>query len=94
MAARELIGYLCGAIGLLLVPVGWITDHRILVLAGLLLGVGFWLLLTERIVRTEAKLAQDRSRQDVEGPDVSPGGSRVRSDEGALVRGKGPSGDE
>jgi len=59
MTAREIIGLVFLIVGTATVPLGWIVSHRILLLAGLLLGVGAWLFYTERMLKREEQLAKE-----------------------------------
>lgn len=70
MTARELIGLACLISGTALVPIGWIVSHKILLLAGLLIGVGAWLFYTERMLKKEEQLAKESTAGGSYGPYV------------------------
>ena len=68
MTAREIIGLVFLIVGTAMVPLGWIVSHKILFLAGLILGVGVWLFYTARILKREARLAKESTGGGNYGP--------------------------
>jgi len=70
MTAREIIGLVVLIAGTAIVPLGWIVNHKILLLAGLLLGVGAWLFYTERMLKREEKLSRESAGSGNYGPPI------------------------
>ena len=64
MTARELAGLVFLIAGVAIVPLGWIVNHKILLIAGLLLGVGSWLFYTARMLKREKQLAKESTGSD------------------------------
>lgn len=61
MTTRELVGLIFLIAGVSIVPLGWIVSHKILLLAGLLLGVGVWIFYTARMFKREEQLAKENT---------------------------------
>ena len=70
MTMRESIGLVFLIVGMAIVPLGWIINHKILVLAGLLLGLGVWLFYTERIIKREEQITKESTGSGNYGPSV------------------------
>jgi hypothetical protein len=70
MTAREIIGLMILILGTAIVPLGWIISHKILLLAGLLLGVGAWLFYTERMLKREEQLSRESAGSGNYGPPI------------------------
>jgi hypothetical protein len=70
MTAREIIGLVILIVGTAIVPLGWIISHKILLLAGLLIGVGAWLFYTERMLRREEQLSRESASSGNYGPPI------------------------
>jgi hypothetical protein len=68
MTVREIIGLVFLIVGTAIVPLGWIVSHKILLLAGLLLGVGVWLFYTARMLKREEQLAKESTGGGNYGP--------------------------
>ena len=59
MSVREIMGLVFLIVGTAIVPIGWIVSHKILLIAGLFLGVGVWFFYTARVLKREERLAKD-----------------------------------
>lgn len=70
MTTRELAGLVFLIAGVAIVPLGWIVSHKILLLAGLLLGVGAGLFYTARMLKREEQLARESTGGGNYGPPI------------------------
>ena len=70
MTMRELVGLAFLVAGAAIVPLGWIVSHKILLLAGLLLGIGAWLFYTTRMLEREQQLAKESTDDGQYGPPI------------------------
>jgi hypothetical protein len=70
MSFREIAGLLLLIAGVAIVPLGWIVNHKLSLVAGVLLFVGGWLFYTERALRRKAELAREDSGGGSYGPDM------------------------
>ncbi|MBI3188877.1 MAG: hypothetical protein HYZ31_13560 [Gammaproteobacteria bacterium] len=70
MTVREIIGLVILIVGTAIVPLGWIISHKLLLLAGLFIGVGAWLYYTERMLKREEQLSKESTGSGNHGPAI------------------------